>query len=48
MNIALEETQEVVEGTVTRKYGDVFIRGNNGMLNMLSLHIIITIMSATL
>ncbi|CDR37342.1 CYFA0S01e09802g1_1 [Cyberlindnera fabianii] len=48
MNIALEETQEVVEGTVTRKYGDVFIRGNNGMLNMFSLHIIITIMSATL
>lgn len=30
MNITLEETQEVVSNNVTRKYGDVFIRGNNG------------------
>jgi U6 snRNA-associated Sm-like protein LSm6 len=30
MNIALEETQEVVEGVQRGKYGDTFIRGNNG------------------
>lgn len=30
MNIALEETQEVVEGVPRGKYGDAFIRGNNG------------------
>ncbi|MCO5555863.1 hypothetical protein L7F22_009408 [Adiantum nelumboides] len=29
MNIALEETQEVVEGVPRGKYGDAFIRGNN-------------------
>ncbi|ODQ62309.1 hypothetical protein WICANDRAFT_60373 [Wickerhamomyces anomalus NRRL Y-366-8] len=29
MNITLEETQEIVSNKVTRKYGDVFIRGNN-------------------
>ncbi|UZJ53548.1 hypothetical protein CBS101457_002868 [Exobasidium rhododendri] len=29
MNIALEETQEVVEGVQRGKYGDTFIRGNN-------------------
>jgi hypothetical protein len=30
MNIALEDTQEVVEGVHRAKYGDSFIRGNNG------------------
>lgn len=30
MNVALEEAEEVVQGQVTRKYGDVFIRANNG------------------
>lgn len=30
MNIALEQTCEVVEGKVKREYGDAFIRGNNG------------------
>lgn len=32
MNIALEKTVEYVNGEVRNKYGDVFIRGNNGML----------------
>ncbi|KAJ4482062.1 Sm-like ribonucleoprotein [Lentinula aciculospora] len=29
MNIALEQTEEHVEGNVTNRYGDAFIRGNN-------------------
>lgn len=30
MNIALEQTEEHVNGKVTNRYGDAFIRGNNG------------------
>lgn len=30
MNIALEQTKEIVQGKVRREYGDAFIRGNNG------------------
>lgn len=30
MNIALEQTKEIVNGRVRRNYGDAFIRGNNG------------------
>ena len=30
MNIVLEQTEEHVNGTVTNRYGDAFIRGNNG------------------
>ena len=33
MNIALEQTEEHVNGAVTNKYGDAFIRGNNGALS---------------
>ncbi|THU89521.1 LSM-domain-containing protein [Dendrothele bispora CBS 962.96] len=29
MNIALEQTEEHVNGNVTNRYGDAFIRGNN-------------------
>ena len=29
MNIALEQTEEYVDGKLTNKYGDCFIRGNN-------------------
>ncbi|KAF8338589.1 Sm-like ribonucleoprotein [Amanita rubescens] len=29
MNIALEQTEEHVNGRVTNHYGDAFIRGNN-------------------
>ncbi|KAI0735981.1 hypothetical protein C8Q76DRAFT_611278 [Earliella scabrosa] len=29
MNIALEQTEEHVNGRVTNRYGDAFIRGNN-------------------
>ena len=31
MNIALEKTEEYVNGVKRRTYGDAFIRGNNGM-----------------
>lgn len=30
MNIALEKTQEFVNGVKRREYGDAFVRGNNG------------------
>lgn len=30
MNIALEKTQEYVDGKFRRNYGDAFVRGNNG------------------
>ena len=30
MNIALEQTEEYVNGQLKNKYGDTFIRGNNG------------------
>lgn len=30
MNIAMEQTEEHVNGAVVNNYGDAFIRGNNG------------------
>ena len=30
MNIAMEQTEEYVDGVLKTKYGDAFIRGNNG------------------
>ncbi|KAJ1680305.1 U4/U6-U5 snRNP complex subunit lsm6 [Spiromyces aspiralis] len=30
MNIALEQTEEYVNGELKNKYGDAFLRGNNG------------------
>lgn len=30
MNIALEKTEEYVNGQKRRTYGDAFVRGNNG------------------
>ena len=35
MNIALEQTEEHVNGKVTNRYGDAFIRGNNGRVIVL-------------
>ncbi|CAG7852439.1 SubName: Full=Probable U6 snRNA-associated Sm-like protein LSm6 {ECO:0000313/EMBL:CCA75450.1} [Serendipita indica DSM 11827] len=29
MNIAMEQTEEHVNGVITNRYGDAFIRGNN-------------------
>ncbi|KAI4719937.1 hypothetical protein E4T48_03795 [Aureobasidium sp. EXF-10727] len=31
MNIALEQTNEIVDGKTRRNYGDAFVRGNNVM-----------------
>lgn len=31
MNIALEKTEEHVDGVKRRTYGDAFVRGNNGL-----------------
>jgi U6 snRNA-associated Sm-like protein LSm6 len=33
MNIALEKTEEFVNGQLRRSYGDAFVRGNNGEQN---------------
>ena len=37
MNIALEQTEEHANGKVINRYGDAFIRGNNGTLTPSSL-----------
>ena len=29
MHVALEDTEEIVNGRVTNRYGDSFLRGNN-------------------
>lgn len=34
MNIAMEQTEEYVNGQLNEKYGDAFIRGNNGMRSL--------------
>ncbi|KAF3788072.1 Sm-like protein [Nymphaea thermarum] len=34
MNIAMEQTEEYVNGQLKNKYGDAFIRGNNEYENM--------------
>jgi hypothetical protein len=36
MNIALEQTEELVNGVITNRYGDAFVRGNNGSLVVLT------------
>jgi hypothetical protein len=30
MNVAMEQTEEFVDGQLRNKFGDAFIRGNNG------------------
>ena len=35
MNIALEKTEEYVDGQKRRTYGDAFVRGNNGACSLL-------------
>jgi U6 snRNA-associated Sm-like protein LSm6 len=36
MNIAMEQTEEYVNGQLKAKYGDTFIRGNNGLATRIS------------
>lgn len=39
MNIAMEQTEEyAVDGQLKNRYGDCFIRGNNGKLYILIIH----------
>ena len=37
MNIALEKTEEFVDGAKRRAYGDAFVRGNNGKADIYSM-----------
>jgi hypothetical protein len=30
MNIAMEQTEEYIDGQLKARYGDCFVRGNNG------------------
>ena len=39
MNIAMEQTEEYVNGQLKAKYGDTFIRGNNGKTNDMNLEL---------
>jgi U6 snRNA-associated Sm-like protein LSm6 len=39
MNIAMEQTEEYVDDQLKAKYGDCFIRGNNGTLLYLCLYL---------
>ncbi|KAB0356245.1 hypothetical protein FD754_000401 [Muntiacus muntjak] len=39
MNIALEQTEEYVNGQLKNKYGDAFIRGNNDIYIKIRLYI---------
>lgn len=39
MNIAMEQTEEYVDGQLKNRYGDCFIRGNNGNTCILFLHV---------
>jgi U6 snRNA-associated Sm-like protein LSm6 len=35
LNIALEQCEEISNNQVTQRYGDAFIRGNNGNINLI-------------
>lgn len=45
MNIALEQTEELVNGAITNRYGDAFVRGNNGFFGcpLLRLPLVLTL-----
>lgn len=47
MNIALEQTEEYVGGQLKNKYGDAFIRGNNGEIKFKSVMIKISLCEFT-
>ena len=48
MNITMEQTEEYVQGQLNAKYGDVFIRGNNGKFLYSTLHVLLLISLSTL
>jgi hypothetical protein len=39
MNVAMEQTEEFQDGQLKAKYGDAFIRGNNGIGVFVSWHV---------
>lgn len=41
MNIALEQTEEHTNGRITNRYGDSFIRGNNGTFSLPSTYLLV-------
>lgn len=45
MNIAMEDTEEFVDGALKSAYGDAFIRGNNGTHNFYLWHTVLYITS---
>lgn len=48
MNIAMEQTEEYVNGQLKNKYGDAFIRGNNGkksLKNIIQISVIIRMLN---
>lgn len=47
MNIALEKTEEYVNGVKRRSYGDAFVRGNNGLWLSLVRHLFGSLIALT-
>ena len=48
MNIALEKTEEYVNGVKRRSYGDAFVRGNNGQWLLPLFKLVLCFLTATL
>lgn len=46
MNIAIEQTEEYVNGQLKNKYGDAFLRGNNGKIHFLKDNNIINLLTS--
>jgi small nuclear ribonucleoprotein (snRNP)-like protein len=46
MNIAMEQTEEYVNGQLKNKYGDCFIRGNNGVFSRCCFCLVLVFMCA--
>ena len=47
MNIALEKTEEYVDGELKKSYGDAFVRGNNGKKNIPDFWIFDTVLTSS-
>lgn len=47
MNIALEKTEEHVDGKLRRNYGDAFVRGNNGQPSYITIPILLQLTHST-
>lgn len=45
MNIAMEQTEEYIDGQLKNRYGDCFIRGNNGKLVVCAAQMLLLIIS---